>query len=114
MARNTMSWLPVVNTRSSAWNVQKFGMTPRMYFQSSAMKNEKRGRKKTLPSILKIANAWILLFARLLTINAKTGANKENRIAIGRKSANDISIKPERAGNVKTKMKQRNSIRIMR
>ena len=43
----------------------------------------KRGRKKTVPNILKMANACTLLFANVLTTNAEKGVRRVNRRATG-------------------------------
>jgi len=47
-------------------------------------------------------------------MSARTGANRVNRKAIGKKSIRETSIKPERRGKKKIKTKQRHMIKMMR
>ena len=85
-------------------NVQKFGIGLNMYFMSSKCRIKASiGNIKTVPDILKIANACTLFCANDVTSRAINGVNRQNNTAIGRYATyeNCVSINsPESGGNI--------------
>lgn len=85
MINGIISIVPELMTESSAKSDQKFGTGLNKYLRSPRLKkNANIGRIKTVPPILKIANAWTLFVAKDATNNADSGVKSAKSIAVGK------------------------------
>jgi hypothetical protein len=113
-----MSTDPVSRTESSDKSDQKEGTGLNIHFKSPRLrKKANMGIRKTVPPILKIANACTLFVANDATSKDATGVNKANNNAVGiyakyEKSA--ISIRPDRGGKTNNTINANTNMKNMR